>query len=101
MNLLEAHTTHSSSLFTTDIFTKKNSHFITIEKELHFIHDQVTMTTQDMKNILRNVNVFEDLNILRVIEMTEKIYDFDKFNFNDLMTDTQNIEVELFRDSVD
>ena len=45
------------------------------------------MTTQDMKNILKNVNVFEDLNILRVIKTTEKIYDFNKFNFNDLITD--------------
>ena len=54
-----------------------------------------------MKNILRNVNVFEDLNILQVIKMIKKIYDFDKFNFNDLMTDIQNIEVEFFKNSVD
>ena len=54
-----------------------------------------------MKNILKNVNVFKDLNILRVIKTTKKIYDFDKFNFNDLMTNIQNIEVELFKNSVD
>ena len=59
------------------------------------------MTTQDMKNILKNVNVFEDLNILQVIETTKKIYDFNKFNFNDLMTNIQNIEIEFFKDSVD
>ena len=54
LNLFKAHITHSRSLFTTDIFTKKNSHFIfskknshfiIIEEELHFIHNQITMTT--------------------------------------------------------
>ena len=38
-----------------------------------------------------NVNIFEenskDSKIFKVIETTEKIYNFDKFNFNDFMTD--------------
>ena len=47
------------------------------------------MTTQDMKNILKNVHVFQNSDILQVIEMIEKIHDFDKyfkFNIDDLTT---------------
>ena len=53
-----------------------------------------------------SVNIFEEdseenSEIFKTIETTKKIYDFDKFNFNDLMTNIQNIEVELFEDFVD
>ena len=52
-----------------------------------------------------NVNIFEkdsekNSKILKIIETTEKIYDFDKFNFNNLMTNIQNIKVKLFEDFV-
>ena len=58
------------------------------------------MTNTFMKFL--NVNTFEkNSKILKIIEMTEKIYDFDKFNFNDFMTDIQNIEVEFFKNFID
>ena len=74
MNLLKQHINFAQTFSTTNI---------SIEKDFHFIRDQATMITRDMKNILKNVNIFEDSDILRVIKMTEEIHDFDKhFNFN-------------------
>ena len=61
------------------------------------------MTNTFMKFL--NINIFEkdseNSKIVKAIEMTKKIYDFDKFNFNDFMTNIQNIKIEFFEDFVD
>ena len=49
------------------------------------------MITQDMKNILKNVNIFENSDILQVIKMTQKIHDFDKHFSFDIDDFTTNI----------
>ena len=52
-----------------------------------------------------NANIFkensENLKIFKTIETTEKNYDFNKFNFNNLMINIQNIEIKLFENFVD
>ena len=53
-----------------------------------------------------NVNIFEknlkeNSKIFKTIKTTEKIYNFDKFNFNNFMTNIQNIEIEFFENFVD
>ena len=58
------------------------------------------MITRDMKNILKNVNIFENSDILRIIKMTEKIHDFNKyfsFDIDDFTTNTHQADENILK----
>ena len=58
------------------------------------------MITRDMKNILKDVNIFEDSNILRIIKMIEKIHDFDKhfsFDIDDFTTSIHRADENILK----
>ena len=60
------------------------------------------MITRNMKNILKNVNIFEDLNILRVIKMIKEIHDFDKhfsFDIDDFTTNIHRADKDILKEN--
>ena len=60
------------------------------------------MITRDMKNILKNVNIFEDSDILRVIKMTEEIHDFNKhfsFDIDDFTTNIHEADEDILKEN--